>query len=431
MARSNSRLDLMKRNNRALVALAVHQKGPISRVQLADVTQLSPTCIGVIVEELIADGILVETGAVTGARGRPMVLLAINENSSPAVGVRLAPEAIEIAVASPAGTILSRKLLAYPAGSYSAEASIAHIISGIEQAMKAAGRDIAALSGVGVSVHGLVDPLLGVIDEFTARPEWEDVPVRELLEEKLGVQVALDNCVRAGALSSIWIDGCHTEGETLVVVAADNVSSAVVNDGEVLQGFGNSGSRLGHMIVNADGPLCECGNRGCLDAYSSDMAFIRAIWPERDEEISSLAVGERTRLVEQGFAMAMSSDARASMALASVTKHLGLAIANVTTLFSVRTVLIGGTLVDCQPSLIVEAIQREALRHIKTRSYAFEVRPLVDYKTFLLRGSVGLILSQLYRTLRRENLEALTVSELGPGGATASRPRGRAAHAQH
>ncbi len=110
---ARSRLKLMNRNNVAQVLLAIRTHSSISRAELAQVTGLSLACVCRIADELCAGGVLVETGISQGRRGRPRTLLEIDPTGSPAVGIWIQPETIDITLANPIPQAVARHSVMY------------------------------------------------------------------------------------------------------------------------------------------------------------------------------------------------------------------------------------------------------------------------------------------------------------------------------
>lgn len=276
---SNNRLELVRRNSRAQVVLGVQRHGPISRVQLAKLTGQSLTGIGRVVDELISEGMLVETGTAASPRGRPMVLLSINPDGEPSAGVWLGPEFIQIAITDPNGEILGRRAISYDSGDGKPLTVMIAITQGIQRCAEAAGKNAKRLRGVGVSVAGQVDLEHGIIHSITNRPSWKNVHITQILQARLGVPVYASDDIRAGALASEWFNGQNNSAGALYVVINNGINAAFINNNEVLHGAHDSAALIGHTTIDHNGRLCECGNRGCLETVASDIAFVRQLWP--------------------------------------------------------------------------------------------------------------------------------------------------------
>ncbi|MHB9038582.1 MAG: ROK family protein [Armatimonadota bacterium] len=332
------------------------------------------------------------------------MLLAINPNGAPVAGVRIAPESVEIAIATSTINILARRVLTYDVMGRDVEHIVDAIVDGVARCARAADVDIKELSGVGVAVHGLVDPVLGIIEEMTNRQGWENVPIARMLEDRLGLPVVADNCIRAGAITYQWFSSERRDGGTLFLTIAEGVGAALLHNQEIVRGIHHSGNQLGHTIIDRNGPECGCGNRGCLEALTSDLSLVRRLWPEAAKKAVDMTIEEREGFVRRAFDLATGGDARAREALDDVIESLGIGIANGIALFGPRTVVVSGTLIDLAPTMVIDEIRKAALRYIRQRDIGIEIRAAVNYRDFLLRGALGLILCHPYRVMREQSL---------------------------
>lgn len=400
MAVSLDRSEVARRSSLAQITLEVHRNGAISRAELAKNVGFSLTHICRIVDDLLLQGELVETSTVTGTRGRPKVMLEINPDGAPMAGVRLGPDEAEIAVADSSGRIVGRNSVPYDCDSEPPDEMIGSIARGIHRCAKTAGKDPNALRGVGVAVAGLADPMLGVLDGLTNRRGWEGVPVARMLEQEMGVPVHVDNDVRAGALGDQWLANDASPGGALYIIISDGIGAAVVQNREVLRGAHDTAGLLGHTTIDPNGPLCGCGKRGCLEALTADVAFIKSIWPDLTKTTSQMSVSERTSLVKRGVGLAVQGHTIASAALVAVTTYLGIGIANAVCMYDPCTVLISGTLVDISPDLVADMIRREAVKNIWPRTKGVEIRPFMHWQEFMVKGAIALVQWERYRTLQ-------------------------------
>ena len=396
---SRKHLTIIRQSNRAKVMTALRKNGSISRVQAAKITGLSLASVVRIVNELIADGVLIEVGIQGGGRGRPMVMLDINPDGAPVAGIRLGPESIPVAVFNPAMKILAREEISYKPGKSSLEDNIETIAEGIESCCKTSGKDPKSLAGVGIGAAGPVDSSSGTVHNLTNRRGWENVPIAEILEKRLGIPVFVDNDNRAAAVSSQWLSKEHRESTTLYVYFAEGVGGAIVQGKDITRGFHDMGGLIGHMTMNPEGPLCGCGNRGCLETLASDIVFIRYIWPEMAKTVSELKLAERKEWVIKGLKMAKNGDAKAAWALVTVAKYLGIGIANAISLIDPQTIFIYGTMIDAEPEWVTEIVRNEILQHVCEQARGVEIVPILGFEEFHLRGAAGLVLWQEYHLI--------------------------------
>ncbi len=396
MPNLNGRSKVMKHNSRALITAAIRRQGPISRVQLEKVTGISRTHVSDVVDELIADGTLMEFGSVSNRPGRPRVLLCINPEGPAVAGVWLAADGIQIAVASPDGGILSRGEIDYATCTSSSEAAVAAIADGVRKCADKAGRRLERLQGVGIAVSGWVEPVLNVIRRTRLHPCFLDIPIARMINDLLGIPVYINSDIRAGALAHNWYR--ETEERALYIWFLDGIGAAYITEGQLFGTAHNMAPSVGHMIMCPDGPLCYCGRRGCLETYTTTYAFIHSIWPKLDAD--SLTPPERRELVRKGMDMAAQGDMTAIRAQETTVNYMCLGIANTINLFDPQVVYVGGVVIDYAPEVMMDTIRREAMRNINRSYQGVEIRALREIDEFGLQGALGLVLLRPYRVLQ-------------------------------
>jgi len=409
---------VLKHDSRAKIVLCLRNGGPLAKAEIARLTGLGLTCVCDTCKELLAEGVIGEAGVVAGARGRPTVLLKINPSAAPVAGVRIAPECVQISVTTHTLEVLAQTTISCETAGHDAQTVIDAIVSGIRRCVRLIGEDVESLAGVGVSVHGLVDPVLGIIAEKTNVTGWEEVPIVRILEERLNIPVVADNCVRAAGIVHQWYGTNVQEGTTLYVCIGEGCGAALLHNREIVRGIHHSGVLLGHMVIDPSGPVCTCGKRGCLESLASELGFIRGLWPEITKKPSEMTPGEREELVRRGVELLKSGEARAREAYRSVVEYLGIGLSNAVALFAPRTIVLSGLLLDLFPSMVND-VRRAVVQSVIERQKGIEIRAVKDYDKFLQRGAAGLVLCQPFRALREDSASQTGWSVLGSavGGA--------------
>lgn len=396
----------MKRNSRALITAAIRKRGTMSRVQLAEITDISRTHVSDVVDELIKEGTLLEMGSVSSKPGRPRVLLSINPNGPAVAGVWLSEEAVQISIAGADGEILSRCDVSYETCTDSPEHAITGIADGIRQCAGRADRTPESLQGVGIAVSGYVEPMLRVIKRTRLNPCFLDIPIERMLGDELGVPVHIEADIRASALAHNW----YSEGEdaALYIWFLDGVGAAFVTDHQLFGTSHNLAPSVGHMIMVPDGPLCQCGRRGCLQTYTSTSAFIHRVWSDTDPE--KMTANMRHDLVWKGMGLAAQGDMTAIRALETTVDYMALGIANTVNLFDPQVVYIGGVMIDYSPETMMDFVRRETMKSINRPYQGVEIRMLPEVNEFVTRGALDLVLLRPYRVLQEINSKMLQLN---------------------
>lgn len=220
----------------------------------------------------------------------------------------------------------------------------------VASTMVEAGRAAIDASGpvatVGIGVPGLFDPASGVIERFPnlAGP-WAGFPIRTRITEGLGLPVAMINDARAHTLAEHRMGAGRGVTNMVLLTLGTGIGGGIIIDGELYLGTAGSAGEIGHQTIDPDGPVCGCGNRGCVEAYAQAGAITQA-------------AGRDT--VEAVIAGADEGDARCQAALDRAIEHLGIGIANMVTILVPDRVVVGGGISNAGDAIMVplrEAIQ--------------------------------------------------------------------------
>lgn len=247
--------------NQAVVLDAVrHAPEGISRVELAARTGLSAQTITNVCRRLLAEGLVEEAGTTTGQVGKPRTLLRLLATGRYAVGVQLDPSMITAVLLDLAGGVVGRSRAIAPVDPAAAVAAIAEAVDDL-----IAGSGIAPerLLGVGIATPGPIDAERGIVLHPPLMPGWHDVPLRDLLIDRLGLPVLFEKDVTAAAVGQRWIDPSGAGDAFAFFYYGTGTGMGLVVDGAVLRGAGGNAGDSGHLLVGGSAE-CVCGRRGCL-----------------------------------------------------------------------------------------------------------------------------------------------------------------------
>jgi glucokinase len=197
--------------------------------------------------------------------------------------------------------------------------------------------------GLGVTAPGPLDHVSGVVFQAPNLPTWRDVPLADELRRRTGLPVLLGNDANLAALAEARCGAGRGAQHLVYLTLSTGIGSGVVVDGRLLLGSDGAAAEAGHMALSMDGPLCGCGNRGCLEAYASGTGLVNrareAIANGRPSQLSSYGSALDARHVE---AAAERGDALASELIEEAGTALGLGVRNLLHLFNPEVVVIGG-----------------------------------------------------------------------------------------
>lgn len=225
---------------------------------------------------------------------------------------------------------------------------------------------------VGIGVPGLYDPSAGTIRFLPNVPgDWERRPVAGPVGAALGVPAFLVNDARAFGVAELRLGAARGARSMVGLTLGTGVGGAVAVDGQVLQGNDGTAGELGHQTIDPDGPICGCGNRGCLEAYA------------RADQIA-LRCG--TASVEDAVQAGNAGDRRAVDGLAETGRYLGIGIANAVVALTPDVVVLGGGVAGAG-NLIIEPLWAELRRRVHITS--LDQLRIVTAELGVWAGSIG------------------------------------------
>jgi predicted NBD/HSP70 family sugar kinase len=208
------------------------------------------------------------------------------------------------------------------------------------------------IKGVGIGIAGLVNHEKGTIIKSPHLP-LKQTPLKKILEKRLGISVVIDNDVNASGLGERFFGAGRNALNFIYLTIGTGIGGAIFVKGELYRGATGFAGELGHMIVDLNGPFCDCNAQGCLEALASGTTL---------EKITGLAGSEVAARAEAG-------SKRARDALRFIGKHLGVGIANVINIFDPELVLLGGKVVKADKFILDSAMEE-----IKRRTFGYNYR---------------------------------------------------------
>jgi len=226
-----------------------------------------------------------------------------------------------------------------------------------------AGLELKQIAAIGVGAPGPLDIHTGVIQKAPNMPGFEQVPLRDRLADRLGLPVHLENDANAAAFGEFWTGAGRDSRirHMIMLTLGTGIGSGIILDGQVLHGGFQIAGEGGHMVMNPDGPLCGCGQRGCLEQYASATAVVR--WMRQTLEESAGLPADFD--AEDVFNAAEAGDAAALRVVGQTTRYLGLACVNLCRLFDPQMIVFAGGMIGSGDFLF------SRIRHaFRTRTWA-------------------------------------------------------------
>ena len=362
-----------KGQNRWRFLEALKQHRVVSRPQLAQLTQMSRTATSAVMDEFLERGLVREKGTGSSSGGRPPMLLEYNPDAAVAFGAVLNGQLWRVVATDLDANVLCRtEERSLGPSANDAVAALRRAVDALQPQVK--GKFV--LPAVGIGTPGLVDMRTGVI-RTAVDIGWRMVPMAELVEQELGVQALVTNRSRAGVLAELWKGEGQGLSDLIYVYIGTGIAAGIVHQRKLYVGATSGAGELGHITVIPDGPLCRCGNRGCLQAVAAGPAMAqRAAEHLRRGRGGRLraAIGDapETLTAEMVCDAARLGDRLACEVVEETSEYIGIALAVLINLYDPELVVLGGP-VGSDAALLDPVRKAVAARAVRFTSVADKV----------------------------------------------------------
>ena len=315
--------------NKGRVLEIIAKEGPINRAKIAKKLDLSIPTIMKIAEEFINEGIIKVVGKAESTGGKRPDLYEIVKDAYYCIGVDLGRFRLKIIVYNLKGEIVLRKVEEI---SHISEVSVVLNIleQKIDEIIKEAQISNEKIMGIGLAVPGIIESKTGKV-LYSPDFGWEAVDLVSPLREKFGLWIAIENSNRAEALGEKWIGVAQNAHNIFSVNIGHGIGATILKGDEVYRGSSGAAGEFGHIILKKDGPLCDCGNYGCLEALSSGNAIAKRMNKKEAKEV---------------FDLAKAGNLQAKEIIDEAIEYLGIGIAGVINLFDPDMVVLSGGVVQ-------------------------------------------------------------------------------------
>jgi glucokinase-like ROK family protein len=353
-------------NKHAAVDLIRFAGKGLSRTDLAEEMGLTKAALTIIVNDLISNGIILETESRTTSSGRPPVVLEINPSHGLVAAIDMGAMHLSVALGDFSARILEEIEIPF------------RIDNGPEKCLKEADRVLRELLdkrrltprellGIGIGVPGPVIAEQGMVMAPPIMPGWDRFPIRASLQSQWKTAITLNNDAELGALGE-WAYGAGRGEKNLAFIkVGSGIGAGLIINRQIYGGTTGSAGEIGHLTVDENGPICACGNHGCLEAFAGGHAIA-------SQAKKLVASGKRTLLSEKSIDLLTAQDVaeaarRGDLPAQEILKrsgtYIGIAIAGLINLINPSTVIIGGGVAqvgDLITTSIRQAVRERSLR---------------------------------------------------------------------
>jgi predicted NBD/HSP70 family sugar kinase len=335
--------ETLKLVNRSVILNLIRRNKEISRIELAEETNLSPTTVSAITSELIEKKIVTELRVGESNGGRRPVMMGLNPQAAYALAISLTPNgAVYALVDLSCSLVCIKEYISNIDSEGSAEQILHEIINTVKRGFPDQAEKIL---GVGVSIPGVIDYNNGCV-VYSASLHLKDFNVVEAINKVMQTDVVIFKDTDALALGEQHFGIGEGSKDFAYILVENGVGMSYVNSGKLFR-LPYGGFELGHITVDLNGQICRCGNKGCLGTVVSEIPTLKRLNQLIEDgvktevkHISSLKLKDVVDYSNRG-------DEASVKVLKEQAELLGVACANVINMFNPDLVIVGGPITNC------------------------------------------------------------------------------------
>lgn len=362
----------------------IHSARNFSRLDIARKAGCSPSVITSVIRSLMEKKLVSEASPATSSVGRKPIPLRVRPDAGYLVGIDIGSYFTHVIVTDINGIIVQKRQIETGLQDGRNEV-LRRVFACVHETIESSKLPHNSIQGIGIAHSGVIDTAQGVVISFP-RPgqmdEWKNVPVKTIFEKEFKVPCLLEDSVRTMATAEKSFGLGDGERDFLFIEVGMGIGAAIFINGKLYRGAGGKAGEFGHVTVDENGPLCSCGNSGCLESVASCAAIIesvrKAIERGVDSRIRDLAPGGSNRISIEVIAQAASeNDSLAFRVLQDASSKIARALADLVNLLNPRLIIFGGALFRAAPQLLSDPLRR-VIRQRALEKSANDVRLVVS-----------------------------------------------------
>jgi predicted NBD/HSP70 family sugar kinase len=346
----------LREGNRRRVIDALRERGVASRAELARVTGLSRSTISTIVADLLEVGLASERDGQPGGEahaGRPPVMVSLNSSAGLALAIDFGHRHLRVAVSDLSHTVLAETWCEMDVD-HSCDHGLTTAAEFVDQALAEAGVERERVLGVGMGLPAPIDRATGSVQASSILPGWVGVDAAAEASARLGLPVEVENDANLGALAELIWGAGKGRSDVAYIKVSSGIGAGLISNGRLQHGVGGTAGEIGHTLLAEHGPVCRCGNRGCLETLASSRAIAELLSASRGEQVST----------RQLLGLCAAGDPAAQRLIGDAGRAIGVAVANLCNMLNPECVIVGGELSVTGEVLLAplrEVVRRNAI----------------------------------------------------------------------
>lgn len=334
----------LKQKNKLDIIKVIRNSGPITAPEIARLSKLTAVTVHHFIDELMENNLVLEIGSSRSNGGRKATLYKLYDSYGYIIGQNLGRNYISTTIYNLNLKLLHMNkikcLLDY------SDRITTLMLKEIAIAIDFLKLDRKDCLGIGITVPGQVNHETGVIINLTNIPNWNSIPMKTIAENRLGIRTYVDNDINAIAISSKWRNIVGENADAVFINIGDGVGTGILNKGKLFYGNHSYAGEIGHTTIQYDGPKCSCGNRGCIEALTSDAAIIEKVKKNR-----KIDTGSKEVTIETIINLAKSGDEAVYGILMETGHIISIAVDHVVKVYDPEVIVIQSNWINEFPDL--------------------------------------------------------------------------------
>ena len=310
----------------------------MTQVEIAGFTGLSPATVSNMVKELDTSGSVQLAPSIRN--GRRAVLVSLATGSTLIAGIAFGDRDVRVALGTGPRDIIGRQRMPLPAD-HAADEGLDRASRLLLDLVEKAGKTMADVRAVGVGIPAPVDSVSGQVGSESILPGWRGVAVAAEMQGRIKAPVAVDNTSNLAALGELRCGVLQGVQHAVYIKLSHGVGAGLILDGDLFRGAAGTAGEIGHLTIDENGPVCRCGNRGCLETYIGARGLLDA-----------LASSHGPLSLRDVITRALDGDPGCRRVIEDAGRHLGVAVAGLVNLLNPEVIVLGGQLSKVGPMLI-------------------------------------------------------------------------------
>lgn len=397
-------IEMRKRQYRNRILSIVRNNENVSRFDIKKMTRYSMTTTLNIIDEMISEGYLVESGIGESTGGRKPIWLKIRPDGAYFLGVEFYAQNISAVILDLTGKIVYTHHLMVPIEMNTSINMIMLIKQEIRIMINSLEKQ-ARIMGIGIGTPGYMDVQKGISLNYTYIENWENVNLRQLIEEEFQINTYIENSINVMALAYEWLEfGGYTKSLTYMCVRAGVRMSNIIN-GRLLEGRQNAAGEIDHYQIANSNKMCYCGQRGCLVNEISEGAILSKIFEGiqqgRYGVLKEIINGDYSLLIMDNVKEAYKKeDMDVKMLFDETARYIGDVLASAVMFYDPEKIVISHEMAKCDIESFIEkvksSIEKRCLRHnvsnmnIEVNRYGKNIGA-IGAATLVMQNEIGYI----------------------------------------